>query len=168
MTGTWTDMWSDSGVPIPTDSFDILDGVSNLIAQNIPGTAYNPAGTYTAGQVGVFTMLMPASPDACITLTWVPQVEHPSMPQGSGLLQVRCRGGQNNPRQPVGLLDQIGALFLGRLTILLSATVQIMQVRDRVRAPLGMDDLKRWDWTDNYTLDVAYTPTPGRPPGGNW
>ena len=151
-----------------SDSLDLLDGVAALIVANVPGTAYNPAGTYTAGQVGIFNMLMPTAPDEAIALTWVPQVEHPSMPQGVGLLQVRCRGAANVPRRPVELLDQISTLFLGRMAIHLTPTLQIMQVRERVRAPLGMDESKRWDWTDNYTLDVAYTPTTARPAGGNW
>lgn len=151
-----------------TDSLDLLDGVAALIVAGVAGTAYNTAGTYTTGQVGIFNMLMPATPDEVITLTWVPQVENPSLPQGSGLLQIRCRGAANKPRRPVEILDQISALFLGKMTIPLTSTLQIMQVRDRVRAPLGMDDSKRWDWTDNYTLDVAYTPTVARPDGGNW
>lgn len=151
-----------------TDSLDLLDAISNIIVSGVPGTAFNTSGTYTTGQVGIFHMLMPSTPDEVIVLTWVPQVEDPSLPQGVGLLQVRCRGAANKPRRPLELLDQVSAIFLGRMTIPLSATVQIMQVRDRVRAPLGMDDSKRWDWTDNYTLDVAYTPTVGRPAGGNW
>lgn len=151
-----------------TDSLDLLDGVSNFIVSGTSGIAFNTSGTYTAGQVGIFHMLMPATPDEVIVLTWVPQVEHPSLPQGAGLLQIRCRGAANKPRRPLELLDQVAALFLGKMTIPLTATLQIMQVRDRVRAPLGMDDLKRWDWTDNYTLDVAYTPTVARPAGGNW
>lgn len=151
-----------------TDTLDLLDGVAAYIVSGVPGTAFNTSGTYPAGVTGIFTMLMPSTPDEVIVLTWVPQVEHPSMPQGSGLMQVRCRGAANAPRRPIELLDQISALFLGRMTIPLTPTVQIMQVRDRVRAPLGMDESKRWDWTDNYTLDVAHTPTPARPAGGNW
>ncbi|OZB88838.1 MAG: hypothetical protein B7X41_06060 [Microbacterium sp. 14-71-5] len=151
-----------------TDTLDLLDGVSAYVVSGVPGLAFNASGTYPAGVTGIFHMLMPATPDEVVVLTWVPQVEHPSMPQGSGLLQVRCRGAANKPRRPVELLDQIAVLFLGKLTIPLTLTLQIMQVRDRVRAPLGMDDSKRWDWTDNYTLDVAYTPTVARPDGGNW
>lgn len=163
-----------------TDTLDLLDGVSAYIASGVPGLAFNASGTYPTGVTGIFHMLMPPTPDEVIVVTWVPQVEHPSMPQGSGLLQIRCRGAANKPRRPLELLDKISDLFLGKLTVpvgdLWSATftdqwgsaVQIMQVRDRVRAPLGMDDSKRWDWTDNYTLDVAYTPTAARPAGGNW
>lgn len=151
-----------------TDTLDLLDGVSAYIVSGVPGTAFNASGTYPTGVTGIFHMLMPPTPDEVIVVTWVPQVEHPSMPQGSGLLQVRCRGAANKPRRPIELLDKISDLFLGKLTIPLSATVQIMQVRDRVRAPLGMDDSKRWDWTDNYTLDVAWTPTAARPASGNW
>lgn len=151
-----------------TDTLDLLDGVSAYIVSGVPGLAFNPSGTYPTGVTGIFHMLMPPTPDEVIVITWVPQVEHPSMPQGVGLLQVRCRGAANVPRRPVELLDQISTLFLGRMAIHLTATVQIMQVRDRVRASLGMDESKRWEWTDNYTLDVAYTPTAARPAGGNW
>ncbi|MBS0231724.1 MAG: hypothetical protein JSS52_11285 [Proteobacteria bacterium] len=151
-----------------TDTLELLDGVSTYIASGVNGVAFNASGTYPAGVTGIFHMLMPPTPDEVVVVTWVPQVEHPSLPQGVGLLQVRCRGGANRPRRPVELLDQISDLFLGKMTIPLSAGVQIMQVRDRVRASLGMDDSKRWDWTDNYTLDVAYTPTVARPAGGNW
>lgn len=148
-----------------TDSLDLLDGVSAYIVSGVPGVA---SGTYATGQTGIFHMLMPATPDEVIVLTWVPQVDDPSLPQGVGLLQVRCRGAANKPRRPIELLDQIAVLFLGKMTIPLTATMQIVQVRERVRAPLGMDESKRWDWTDNYTLDVAYTPTAARPSGGNW
>lgn len=151
-----------------TDTLDLLDGVSAYMVSGVPGLAFNTSGTYPTGVTGIFHMLMPATPDEVVVVTWVPQADDPSLPQGAGLLQIRCRGAANKPRRPVEILDQIAALFLGRKTIPLTATLQIMQVRSRVRASLGMDDSKRWDWTDNYTLDVAYTPTVVRPDGGNW
>ncbi|MGN8024695.1 phage tail terminator protein [Microbacterium sp. 22242] len=151
-----------------TDTLDLLDGVSAHMVSGVPGLAFNASGTYPTGVTGIFHMLMPATPDEVVVVTWVPQTEDPSLPQGVGVLQIRCRGAVNKPRRPIELLDQIAVLFLGKMTIPLTSTLQIMQVRDRVRASLGMDESKRWDWTDNYTLDVAYTPTAARPDGGNW
>lgn len=150
-----------------SDSLDLIDAVAQILAANIPAAAYNPAGTYTAGQVGIFDMLMPASPDEVIVLTWVPQSEDPADPSGTGMLQIRARGAANRPRRPVEILDAASVPFLGATHIPLNETgLEIIQVTSRVRVPMGMDDSKRWDWSDNYTLDVSYTPTVLRPFGG--
>lgn len=151
-----------------TDSLDLIDSISLLIAANVPGAAYTPDGVYTADQVGIFNMLLPESPDECITVTWVPLTDNPSMPQGTGHLQIRARGAANQPRRPVEILDQASVPLLGATNLPLSATATIMQVTSRIRVPMGMDQNNRWDWSDNYTLDVAYTPTALRPAGGNW
>ncbi|MGN6200020.1 hypothetical protein [Humibacter sp.] len=150
-----------------TDSLDLIDGIATLIAANVPGAAYNPDGVYTAGQVGIFNMLLPATPDEVIVLTWVPQTQNPAEPSGTGLFQVRARGAANRPRRPIEILDQVADVLLGATHIPIGSTgAAIDQVRECVRAPMGMDDLKRWDWTDNYTLDMSYTPTVNRPAGG--
>lgn len=152
-----------------SDSLDLIDGLAALILPYVPGAAWNAEGVYTAGQVGIFDMLMPAAPDECIVLTWVPQTENPSMPLGTGLFQIRARGAANRPRRPVQILDQAAVPLLGALSIPIGDTgLTIVEVTSRVRVPMGMDDSKRWEWTDNYTLTVAYTPTELRPAGGFW
>lgn len=150
-----------------SDSLDLIDGVAVLIAANVPGAAWNPDGVYTAGQVGIFDMLEPASPDEVIVLTWVPQKQNPADASGSGLMQIRVRGAGNQPRRPLEILDAISAVLLGATHVVFGTTgAAIDQVRDCVRVPMGMDESKRWDWSDNYTLDVSYTPTLLRPAGG--
>lgn len=150
------------------DDLAIIDGIAALIVANVPGTAYNPDAVYTSGQVGIFNMLLPESPDECIVLTWVPQVDHPSMPLGSGVLQIRVRGAKGQPRRPIELLGPIANLLIGATQLPITTDLTIIQVHGRVRAPHGMDESKRWGWSDNYTLDVSYTPTALRPAGGAW
>lgn len=150
-----------------SDSLDLIDGFAAILVANVPGAAYHLDTPYVAGELGIFNMLLPASPDECITLTWVPQSENPADPSGTGLLQVRARGAANKPRRPVEILDQVGSAFLGATHIPIGDSgLEIIQVTSRVRVPMGMDDSKRWDWSDNYTLDVYYTPTLLRPAAG--
>jgi hypothetical protein len=158
---------SDALDAIHDDSLDLIDAIATLIAANVPLTAWNPDGVYTAGQIGIFSMLQPPTPDEVITLTWVPQSESVADPMGSGLLQVRARGAANKPRRPLSILGPIRTLLLGVTHLPFGDNgAEIIQQTGFVRAPLGMDDSKRWDWTDNYTLDVSYTPTPLRPAAG--
>ena len=152
-----------------SDSLDLIDGIAALLVDVVPGSAWNPSGVYTAGQVGIFDMLQPATPDECITLTWVPQSDDPSMPAGSGLMQIRSRGAANRPRRPVQILDQASVPLLGATHIPIGTSgLEIVEVTSRVRVPMGMDDSKRWDWCDNYTFTVDYTPTALRPVQGAW
>ncbi|QDZ15780.1 minor capsid protein [Humibacter ginsenosidimutans] len=150
-----------------SDTLDLLDGIAALLAAAVPDAAWNPNDPYTDGQVGIFDMLMPTTPDEVLVVTWVPQAEDPADPTGSGLLQVRARGAKNAPRRPLDILDAASTALLGATHIPLNGTgLEIIQVTSRVRVPMGMDESKRWDWSDNYTCDVAYTPTILRPAGG--
>lgn len=150
-----------------SDSLDLIDGIAAMIAASVPDAAWNADGVYQTGEVGIFDMLMPTTPDEVIVLTWVPQTQNPAEPTGTGLLQVRARGAANRSRRPIEILDAVSDVLLGAKHIPIGVTgAEIDQVRDCVRAPMGMDDSKRWDWTDNYTLDMSYTPTTLRPAAG--
>ena len=149
-----------------SETSDILKGAAALIAAAGIGT-YNETGAYTAGQTGIYQMVVPDAPDRIITLTWTNQGDNITDPSGQGMLQVRGRGLPGQPMDVGDLLDSIRDILHGR-TNLVFGTTTIVQINRRIVAPLGQDDSKRWSRADQYYADIAVAPTAVRPAYGNW
>lgn len=146
---------------------DILEGIATLLAGAGLGLTYNPNGVYTTGQTGIFMKTMPDAPDRCVTLNLVDTDDHPTMPLGEKMLQVRGRGARNNPLDVDEILDPIFNFLHGRTDVTLGAQTAV-QILRKVSAPMGSDDLHRWERADQYYADVDAAPTALRPEGGSW
>ncbi len=145
---------------------DLLNGIAALCAASGLGT-YDPAGSYTAGQTGIFMKVMPATPDRVIVLTAVNQGDSITDPFGQIMIQARFRGLPNQPLDVEVLGDQFFDIFHGT-TSLLTGTTTVVQMNRRVSVPMGMDANTRWERADQYYLDVSFPPTVNRPAGGSW
>lgn len=145
---------------------DILTGVAGMITTAGLGT-YNPAGTYTATQTGIYFNTVPDTPDRLVTLTFVAQQDDPSLPYGRGMVQVRVRGNPADPMDTETLTDQIFAVLHGATNVQFGST-NVTQILRRVSVPMGQDPAKRWTRTDQFYLDYTVTPTVNRPLGGSW
>lgn len=146
---------------------DILEGIAQLLAGAGLGLTFNANGVYTSAQTGIFFMTMPDAPDRCVTLSLVDLDDHPTMPLGSKMLQVRGRGARNNPLDVGELLDPIFDVLHARTDVALGGQTAV-QILRRVSAPLGADELHRWSRADQYYSDVDAAPTALRPAGGSW
>lgn len=153
-----------------SDTLDVLTGfAAKIAAQATPTIVWdpNPLHVYMAGQTGIILKLVPVAPDRVIVLNLVPQGDHPSMPLGQSMLQVRARGLANDPTDVDALLDSVFTVLHGSTGLVFGA-LTVIQCNRRVRAPLGMDENKRFEAADQYYLDIDYPPTLNRPDGGSW
>lgn len=146
---------------------ELLTGIAEYLAGAGLGLSWNPSGTYTTNQVGIFAVFMPDSPDRVVVLTLVDTGDDPSMPLGSKMLQVRGRGARNDPLDVAEILDPIFDVLHGRTNWAIGSQV-IVQCLRRVSAPMGLDSNHRNERADQYYLDVDAIPTSLRPAGGAW
>lgn len=122
--------------------------------------SYNPTGTYTATQTGIFFLASPDAPDRQIVLTPWTVSDNPDDAMSVEGLQVRTRAGAN-PLDVMRLDDRIFGVLHNRTNFALSTGVRISQSLRRSSAALGQDASRRWSWSSNYYLDV-YRPAPNR------
>lgn len=146
---------------------DLLEGIAGIIAGAGLGIKYTPDAVYADGDTGIVMKNLAAKPDRLITLTWVPQGDDITLPDGQGMVQVRGRGLPGNPLDVDNLLDSVFPLLHGATGVALGS-VFITQMNRRVSVPMGMDDAKRWMRADQYYLDLGYPGTALRPTGGSW
>ncbi|MGH3704203.1 MAG: phage tail terminator protein [Agromyces sp.] len=146
----------------------LATGLAAHIAAAGIGIAWNPAGTYPAGQTGIFMKLMPQSPDRVVTINVVWGNDDITLPLSAPMVQIRGRGLPNRPLDVDDLLDPVADLLHGS-TGLVFGGLRVVQMNRRVVVPMGMDDTsKRWERVDQYYLDVDVPPTSNRPEGGSW
>lgn len=150
-----------------SDTSDLLTGLAAMIAGAGLGITYNQNGIYTSGQTGILMKVMPSTPDRVVVLNAVSQGDHITLPQGQVMVQIRGRGLPGQPLDVDTLLDSIKTILHGS-TNLIFGGVTVIQMNRQVRAPLGMDDSKRWETADQYYLDVATPPTALQPASGSW
>lgn len=150
-----------------SDTTDLLTGIAQLIAAQVPAITFNPSGVYTTGQTGIFFKVMPPSPDRAVVLHAVNQGDSITDPFGQIMVQVLFRGAQGNPLDVDDLGDSVFDILHGT-TGLIFGSMTAVQMNRKVSVPMGMDDLKRWSRADQYYSDVAFPPTVNRPAGGSW
>lgn len=149
-----------------SESSDIVTGIGAMLAAATIGV-WNPGSVYPGTGVWIVPKVMPTAPDRCIVLNWVNQGDNITLPSGQGMLQVRARGAQGNPLDVDDLLDSVRNVLHGTQNLVFGTTT-LVQLNRQVVAPLGEDDLKRWERADQYYSDIAVAPTTLRPASGSW
>jgi hypothetical protein len=145
-------------------SNDLLTGLAQwtaaagLATYNDDNTPYDPDDT------GVFFKRMPSDPDRVVVLTpYGANHDHPSIPLGNQMVQVKTRGAADDDLDVDVLADAIFDLWHGA-TNLVFGSLHIVQILRRSSTPAGMDgQSRRWLRIDNYALDIDYPVTPNRP-----
>lgn len=148
----------------------LLDGLAGLIVSRLPGYGYAPdqpldADAATVPLVQVFT---PDAPDRVVTLHALPVTDHPSLPMGMVLVQVKARGRRGFPVDPSDDLDAIFGVLHGLMNLELPGGIAIVQCLRQVRAPLGLDANDRLEAADHFEVWLDYPSTEPRPDGGAW
>ncbi|MCI1914647.1 MAG: minor capsid protein [Bifidobacteriaceae bacterium] len=145
---------------------DVLEELAKLLSAAGVGI-WKDSTSYDANDTAIFMKTMPESPDRCIVLNLTPVTDNATLPTGTMLLQVACRGSQSKPLDPDDLCDQCFDVLHG-LTDHMCGDCTIVQANRISSASMGDDDTKRWVRADQYELDVDYPPTNLRPIRGAW
>lgn len=150
-----------------TDTRAFLTELGEYLAGAGLGLSWNPDALYTAGQLGIWTKLMPAAPDRAVVINVVWGGDDITMPRSQPMIQIRARGAAGKPLDVDDILDPIAATLHGKTNLPLGGFM-VVQINRRVVAPLGADESKRWERADQYYADVDVPPTINRPEGGSW
>lgn len=131
---------------------DLLDGLAQLLATGGAGT-YRADGTaYLPSETAIVLGGMPQTPDRVIVLSDYPVTDDPSLSDSVVGLQVRTRGGAD----PHDVKAVAGAVFdqLHGRTAFQAGVVRVVQALRQSGTPLGQDDNRRWEHSENYYLTV--------------
>lgn len=145
----------------------LTEGIAAFLAGAGIGLSWNPSGTYSGGQTGIFTKMVPQSPARVVTLTVVWGGDDVTMPSSAPMIQIRGRGVENRPLDVDDLLDGVFDVLHGRTNLVIGG-LTVVQINRRVQVPLGPDENGRWERIDQYYADVAVPATTNRPNGGSW
>lgn len=138
---------------------DLLGGLAQ--AANTAGLGTYPftaGATLPSGGAGIFLKNQPDTPDRVVVLTAYNLVDSPDQPFSSVSVQFRFRGLAADVRDVDDLADAWFDHFQG-LTYLQCGPVELQQMLRRSSIPGGQDDSRRWERTDNFSLDAWLQPT---------
>lgn len=131
---------------------DVLTAAAEDLAAAGIGAVWNPTGVYKATELGIFTKVMPASPDRAIVLTVYPvTVSHLS--DTTLGLQVRCRM-PGLPTDVDDLADAIYEHWHGRQGLTLGPAHVALMMRQS-HAQMGRDANNRSETSSNFYLTTA-------------
>jgi hypothetical protein len=133
---------------------ELLADIAAYSAAGNVGT-WNPQGIYTAGQIGIFLVAVPASPDQIITLDEYGTTDADGTGDVTVLLQARFRGLANKPTTAKDLRDAFRDRFNGLEHVDFGGT-HITQMFATPGAPLGFDQNNRLELTANFTLQARH------------
>lgn len=145
----------------------LLEGVAQLLDDNHVGV-YRTDGPYKASDTAIVMKTMPADPDRCIVLNWVPMQSDAGMPQQTGILQTACRGQPGKPLDCDRLSDLCAEQLDGLTGIAFNGGTKITQCWQRNAVNMGQDESKRWVTAVQYNVDLELPPTDLRPETGTY
>ncbi|BAL85465.1 hypothetical protein AMIS_2450 [Actinoplanes missouriensis 431] len=120
---------------------------------------WRPGGSYTADEVAIVMLDIPARPDRLITLAPYVVASPPGMADVTQGLQIRVRG-TTDPRAAADIGDAIFDL-LDSAEGLTWGGIPVVQVWRQSYTSLGRDSASRWEISHNYYVQ-AMRPTPNR------
>lgn len=126
-------------------------GFAQLLAERVD-PALNVtwrAGSYTAGELGIYLATVPTGPDRVIALTPTPTGAHPTLSSSDVLLQTRYRAGAN-VLDVWAIRDAVRAALTGLFPVELPTGVYVSALTFAYGGSLGQDDNQRWEWADNW------------------
>jgi hypothetical protein len=131
---------------------DLMTGLGELLAAAGVGQ-WNPDGVYADGDIGITVGVLPQTPEQVICLTPYPVDDRPGMVDVTVGMQIRCRG-TADPRVVQDLADAVYDALHGATPGTVHG-IQVAQVFWQSGAPLGADQLGRWERSENYYAQAS-------------
>lgn len=146
-----------------SDTFEenLMRGVAQLLHDAGVGIVYRAAGSYTAGEAGIFFDTMPDTLISAVQLSLYPVMDDPMYGSDVIGLQVITRTAGPSPFPCRQLANKVFDQLQGLVERTLSTGVKIITSSRRSGASLGMDSSKRWSRSQNFYVR-AYRPSPNR------
>lgn len=130
----------------------LMTGLAELLAAAGVGV-WNPNGVYAATDIGITVGVVPQSPEQVVCLTPYQVDDLPGMVDVTQGVQIRCRG-NTDPRVVQDLADAVYDALHGATPGTLRG-IQVAQVFWQSGAPLGADELGRWERSENYYVQAS-------------
>lgn len=148
--------------PSPPSGFQnqMLIGFAEFL-QSAGIANYVTSGIYTPNQIGITLRVMPSAPDAIVMLSTYSVTDDPSLSDSVLGLQVQVRMDGEDPRPTNDLADSVFNVLHGLHDVDLATSVHVVQCLRRSGVSLGLDELRRWMWSDNYYV-TTWRPSPNR------
>ena len=143
---------------------DVARGVAQVLADAGVGdwnSAGNAPPTDQADPWIVFKE-MPDVPDRCIVITCYVYAVMPGMAQDQFRVQIRCRGAAEDASDVDTIADAAFTTLHG-LTYAQFGGVLVNQMLQASSVPMGLDQNRRWERSDNYVIDGTSQSTANRP-----
>lgn len=141
---------------------DLLYGLAQFLAAAGVATYRADGSAYLGSETAVVFALMPQEPDRVVCLTDYTLSDDAANPWSQVRVQVRTRGLPNDPMDVRALRDAVYDALQSEAALTFG-TVTVAQVLRVSSIPLGLDDNRRYELADNYTLDVQLPATVNRP-----
>ena len=133
----------------------LVKGVGQMLTELGIGV-WRDAGVYAPGEVGIFYAVEPESPASLIVLTPYGGEDSPTLSTTTLGLQVRCRGGDANPKSADDLAARVFDALHSATQVRLSTGVLVTQILRTSWTMLGQDSAQRWTRADNYQCTMHY------------
>lgn len=140
---------------------DLLEGMAQLLAADVAGVTWRPAGAYTATQTGIYLDATPETAARVVQISLYPVADDPTFAASDIGFQtiVRWEGADGRPTR-----DLDSAIFdalHGRTHFQLATGIRVASCSRKSGASLGQDSSRRWSRSSNYYLHV-HRPGPHR------
>jgi hypothetical protein len=135
-----------------TFTSELLVGLAGHLEVNGVGTYRGDGSAYLAGETAIVFAELPQTPDRAIALSTYPVTDDPSLSDSVVGVQIRCRG-LADPNDVNGLADGVFDLLHGA-TAFTVGTVRVVEAFRNSGVPLGQDQNRRWETSENYYLTV--------------
>lgn len=133
---------------------NLLVGIAVHMQTNSLGT-WSTSGKYTLAQTGIVLGVIPQFPDSIITLSAYGVEDDPALSDSVLGVQVRCRWTGQDPRLVDDLADSIFMLYHGKMGLVLTTGITIVQCRRQSGiVSLGQDANGRWSNVQNFYCSV--------------
>lgn len=137
---------------------DIADGFAQIISDATIGVYRADGSAFAAGEIGIVLGELPDEPAQAIGLTPYPVSDNPAGTDGILGLQIMFRGEGVDVRPVWQMRDATFALLQGRMSFTVNGQY-ISSIWRQISAPLGRDDLGRYEHADTYYLNINRPPS---------
>lgn len=133
---------------------NLLTGLAVLLDEQGLGTFRGDETAYEPEETAIVLGKLPQTPDRAIALTSYPVEDDDELSDSILGVQVRTRWEGEDLRLVTDLSDEIFDYLHGREGFTLSTGITIVLCERNSGAPLGQDENRRWEHSDNYYLTL--------------
>jgi hypothetical protein len=133
---------------------DFAKGWARYLGTNVAGLVYSETTPYAATDIGITLSVLPQDPNTAVAVATYPVSDSPTLSDSVIGLQILSRAPGPDSTAVSDLRSLIFDALHGLAGVALPTGVHVVQCLHQSGAPLGRDELQRWEWTDNYYVTV--------------